>query len=143
MKLSKLTRVTKKKSKRLGRGYGSGKGGHTVGRGAKGQKARNTVPFGFEGGQIPLYKRLPKLGGFRNPTKKDIVAISLSKLNLFKAGEVVTPEKLVDKGIIRRIPRHGVKVLNKGILGKKLTLKGFTASKEALKKIKKAGSKLS
>lgn len=144
MKLSNLTRPpTKFKSKRLGRGYGSGKGGHTVGRGSKGQKARNTVPAGFEGGQIPLYKRLPKLGGFRNPTKKDIVAISLSKLNLFKEGSEVTPKKLVEKGIIKREPKHAVKVLNKGTLGKKLTLKGFIASKEALKKIEKAGSKLS
>jgi len=145
MKLDKLTGVkgTSKKSKRLGRGYASGRGGHTVGRGSKGQKARSKVPSGFEGGQIPLYKRLPQLGGFRNPTKKDIIAISLSKLNLFKAGSVVTPEKLVEKGIIKRVPKHGVKVLNKGTLGKKLTLKGFTASKEAAKIIEKSGSKLS
>lgn len=145
MKLSNLpkNKGLKSKSKRRGRGFGSGKGGHTIGRGSKGQKARSKVKVGFEGGQIPLYKRLPKIGGFNNPTKRDIASISLSKLNLFKAGEEVTVEKLLEKNIIKRKPRHGVKVLNKGELGKKLTLKGFTASKEAMKKIEKSGSKIS
>lgn len=145
MKLSNLSKNKnlKTKSKRRGRGFGSGKGGHTIGRGSKGQKARSKVAVGFEGGQIPLYKRVPKMGGFRNPTKKDIISISLSKLNLFKAGEVVTIEKLIERNIINRKPRHGVKVLNKGALGKKLTLKGLTASKAALKKIEKSGSKVS
>jgi large subunit ribosomal protein L15 len=145
MKLSRIPKISKKKrqSKRLGRGYGSGKGGHTVGRGTKGQKARGKVPVGFEGGQIPLYKRLPKIGGFRNPRKKDVIAISLSKLNLFKSGDVVTPEKLLEEKIIKRLPKHAVKILNRGELGKKLTLKGLVASKEAQKKIEKAGGKLS
>lgn len=145
MKLSRIPKISKKKrqSKRLGRGYGSGKGGHTVGRGTKGQKARGKVPAGFEGGQIPLYKRLPKIGGFRNPRKKDVIAISLSKLNLFKSGDVVTPEKLLEEKIIKRLPKHAVKILNRGELGKKLILKGLVASKEAQKKIEKAGGKLS
>ena len=145
MKLDRLIKLkgVSTKSKRRGRGFGSGKGGHTVGRGAKGQKARSTVAVGFEGGQIPLYKRLPQVGGFKNPTTKDIIAISLSKLNLFKDGSEVTREDLVEKNIIGGAPKFAVKVLNKGELGKKLTLKGFIASKEALKKIEKSGSTIS
>lgn len=132
-----------KKSKRVGRGYGSGKGGHTTGRGTKGQKARGTVNLGFEGGQVPLYKRLPQIGGFRNPTKKDIVSVSLSKLNVFKDESVVTPKDLIEKNIISRLPKNGVKILANGELGKKLELKGFLASESAKKKIEKSGSKIS
>lgn len=132
-----------KKTKRRGQGYGSGRGGHTSGRGTKGQKARNSVALGFEGGQVPLFKRLPHIGGFRNPTKKDIIAIALSSLNIFKDDTEVTSKSLVEKNIIKRIPRHGIKILNNGELEKKLTLKGFMATKSALEKITKAGSKIS
>lgn len=125
-----------KTSKRIGRGYGSGKGGHTVGRGAKGQKARNNVKVGFEGGQVPLYKRLPQIGGFKNPTRKDIVVVSLTKLNVFKEGSEVTPEKLVEQGIIRSVPTGGVKLLA-GKLEKKLKLTGFLTSESAAKSLEK------
>ena len=123
MKLKRLpkTRVIKT-GKRLGRGIGSGKGGHTVGRGTKGQKARNTVSLGFEGGQVPLYKKLPQMGGFKNPTKKDILTISLEKLNVFKEGSEITPKSLVEKGIIRKIPGNSVKIPNGGELYKQRTL---------------------
>lgn len=143
MELNKLIKTAKKSAKRRGRGYGSGKGGHTIGRGAKGQKARNNVPVGFEGGQIPLYKKLPQLGGFKNPTKKEIGTVSLAKLNVFKDGSKVTPEKLIEKGIFKKLPKYGVKILATGELDKKLTLKGFLASKAAIEKIEKSGSKLS
>lgn len=143
MKLSRLIKAkTFKSSKRRGRGMGSGKGGHTVGRGIKGQKSRNKVAVGFEGGQVPLYKRLPQIGGFKNPTRKNVVSISLSVLNSFKDGSTVTPESLLEKKIIKRIPRHGVKILGNGELEKKLTLKGFSTSATVLAKIEKSGSKI-
>jgi large subunit ribosomal protein L15 len=144
MNLNNLPKTNQiRKAKRLGRGFGSGKGGHTVGRGAKGQKARNTIPFGFEGGQIPLYKRLPFYGGFKNPTKKDVIAISMQDLNVFKEGTEVTVDKLLEKGIISRKPKHFVKVLANGKIEKKLTLKGLKVSKSVEAAIKKAGGKLS
>jgi large subunit ribosomal protein L15 len=143
MKLNNLPKHKQNnKKKKLGRGYGSGKGGHTVGRGTKGQKARSKVNVGFEGGQIPLYKRLPQIGGFRNPTKKEIVSVSLSKFNKFRAGSTVTPKDLVEKGIIDKLPKHGVKILGNGELGKELKLKGFKVSAAAKKKIEESGSKL-
>lgn len=143
MELNKLIKTNTKKAKRRGRGYSSGKGGHTIGRGAKGQKARNNVSLGFEGGQVPLFKRLPQLGGFKNPTKKEIKGISLSALNVFKEGTEVTPESLLEKGIIKKMPKYGVKILANGELEKKLELKGFQTSKAAAEKIEKSGSKLS
>ena len=82
MKLHNLLPTKKNKSKkRLGRGYGSGKGGHTVGRGTKGQKAREGrgAPLGFEGGQVPLFRRLPQIGGFRSPRRKDILTINIKE----------------------------------------------------------------
>ncbi len=143
MKLHRLPKVkVDKEAKRIGRGRGSGKGSHTVGRGTKGQKARNKVAVGFEGGQVPLYKKLPKKSGFRNPTKKDILIVSLNSLNAFKDGSEVTPEVLVKSGIVKRLPRGGIKILDNGELSKKLTLKGFLFSKSALEKIEKSGSKL-
>src|SRR4030042_3060268 len=114
----------RKRAKRIGRGIGSGKGGHTVGRGAKGQKARNKVSAGFEGGQTPLYKRLPQLGGFRNPTSKDIVGVALFKLDKFRSGTKITPQKLVESNILKKVPRHGVKILANGDFSKALTFNG-------------------
>lgn len=143
MKLDKLPRVEgKNKKKRLGRGTGSGKGDHTVGRGHKGQKARGKVRIGFEGGQTPLHRRLPKFGGFRNPRSKDITAVSLESLNTFRKGAEVTEEKLKEEGIIKRIPRRGVKILANGELKKELKLKGFIVSESARKKIEESGSEL-
>lgn len=143
MKLDKLPKVQgKKKKKRLGRGTGSGKGDHTVGRGHKGQKARGKVNFGFEGGQTPLHRRLPKFGGFRNPREKDIIAISLESLNTFRKGSKVNAKKLKEKGIISRIPKRGVKILANGELKKELKLEGLMVSKSARKKIEESGSEL-
>jgi len=145
MELSNLTKdKLNKDSKRIGRGRGSGKGGHTVGRGTKGQKARRGHKFniGFEGGQSPLYKRLPQIGGFRNPTSKDVLIINLNNLNTLKDGISVTPELLVKEGIIDTIPSGGVKILSDGELKKKLVIKGFKFSKRAKEKIEKSGSKI-
>jgi len=135
----------RKKGKRVGRGYGSGKGGHTTGRGTKGQKARKgRKPWpGFEGGQVPLYKRLPKIGGFRNHKSKDIVGINILDLEVFKENTELTPQKLFEKGIIKRIPRDGVKLLGNDDVKKAFILKGFLYSRQALAKLKKAGSKIS
>lgn len=130
--------------KRLGRGRGSGKGCHTVGRGTKGQKAREGAKprLGFEGGQTPLYKRLPKIGGFRNPTLKEMVVFNLDRFDSFKEGDVITPEVLLEKKMISFIPSGGIKLLSNGDLKKKLTFKGFKVSKRAMEKIEKSGSKI-
>jgi len=146
MKLSELVKHKGKKygKKRVGRGYGSGKGGHTSGLGTKGQKARGKrkVALGFEGGQIPLYKKMPKRSSFRGAKRKDVEYISLVKLNKFKDGDKVTPEKLLKKRILDRLPRHGVKILSNGELHKKLELEGFLITKGAREKIEKSESKI-
>lgn len=133
-----------KKSKRVGRGCGSGKGMHTTGRGTKGQLARTggKPPFGHEGGQEPLFKRLPQIGGFKSLRPKDIATISLKDLNQFDNGSVVLPRDLVDRKILKKFPKDGVKILANGTLEKKLTLAGFLASKSALEKLIKGGSKV-
>jgi len=134
----------KRKSKRLGRGIGSGKGGHTVGRGTKGQKARRGAKPnpGFEGGQVPLYKRLPHLGGFRSFVRKDIKSVNISVLNLFEDGSSVEPQKLLEKGILKKLPKDGVKILGSGKLEKKLVLSGFLYSESAKKLLEKSGTKI-
>ena len=124
---------------RVGRGHGSGNG-KTAGRGQKGQKARSGAPRpGFEGGQLPLYRRLPKRG-FTNINSKDIVAIGLDRLNAFEDGAEVTVETLMDKGIVNN-PRDGVKILGNGELTKKLTVKVNAFSKSAVEKIEAVGGK--
>ena len=106
---------------RVGRGHGSGNG-KTAGKGHKGQKARSGAPRpGFEGGQMPLYRRLPKRG-FTNRNTKDIVSINITELNRFEDGAVVTIETLVENGVIKN-PKDGVKILGNGELTKKLTVK--------------------
>ena len=106
---------------RVGRGHGSGNG-KTAGKGHKGQKARSGAPRpGFEGGQMPLYRRLPKRG-FTNRNTKDIVSINITELNRFEDGTVVTIETLVENGVIKN-PKDGVKILGNGELTKKLTVK--------------------
>lgn len=145
MDLSRLKSIkTKRPKKRLGRGIGSGKGGHTVGRGTKGQKARSgaRIPFGFEGGQVPLYKRLPQIGGFKSHTKKQIVPVALGKFNVFSAGTNVKPWMLVKEGIVKKVPEGGLKILAKGRLKKEINFKGFLVSKNAIEEIKKAGGKV-
>ena len=124
---------------RRGRGHGSGNG-KTAGKGHKGQKARSGAPRpGFEGGQLPLYRRLPKRG-FTNINSKDIVAIGLDRLKAFEDGAEVTVETLMDKGIVNN-PRDGVKILGNGELTKKLTVKVNAFSKSAVEKIEAVGGK--
>lgn len=146
MKLSKLPKKpgTKSGKKRVGRGYGSGKGGHTTGLGTKGQKARGSgkVPAGFEGGQSPLYKKMPKLPGFKSHTGKKIQEVQLVRLNRFEDGAKVTPESLIEIGLIKKVPRDGVKIIASGNLHKKLELSGFLFTKGARELIEKSGSKI-
>ena len=109
---------------RVGRGHGSGNG-KTAGKGHKGQKARSGAPRpGFEGGQMPLYRRLPKRG-FTNRNTKDIVSINITELNRFEDGTVVTIETLVENGVIKN-PKDGVKILGNGELTKKIQALGGT-----------------
>lgn len=122
---------------RKGRGHGSGNG-KTAGYGHKGQKARSGAPrTGFEGGQMPLYRRLPKRG-FKNRNTKEIIAINVSMLNKFEDGAEVTIEALLDNGIISN-PKDGVKILGNGELTKKLNVKVNAYSESAIEKIKALG----
>ena len=133
------------KKKRLGRGIGSGKGGHTVGKGMKGQLSRGSgkTPIGFEGGQVPLYKKMPKIGGFKNHTASKVAVFPLVTLNLFADGDKVAPNSFVEKGLLKRVPKGGIKLLGNGNLHKKLELEGFLLTKAAQDKIEKSGSKVS
>ena len=122
---------------RRGRGHGSGNG-KTAGKGHKGQKARSGAPRpGFEGGQMPLYRRLPKRG-FTCRNSKDIVAVNVDVLNRFEDGSEVTISSLVESGIVSN-PRDGVKILGNGELTKKLNVKVTAASASAKEKIEAAG----
>ena len=122
---------------RRGRGHGSGNG-KTAGKGHKGQKARSGAPRpGFEGGQMPLYRRLPKRG-FKNRNSKEIVSVNLSALDRFEDGAVVDIEALLDAGIIKKT-LDGVKILGNGELSKKLTVKANAFSEGAKAKIEAAG----
>ena len=124
---------------RRGRGHGSGNG-KTAGKGHKGQKARSGAPRpGFEGGQLPLYRRLPKRG-FTNINSKNIVGIGVDRLNAFEDGAEVTVAALVEKGIVSN-PRDGVKILGNGELTKKLDVKVNAYSASAAEKIQAAGGK--
>ena len=119
-------------------GLGEGSKGKTSGRGTKGTKARYQVRPGFEGGQLPLYMRLPKLRGFRNPFKVEFQVINLDKVaELFPKGGEVTVEALVEKGAVRR--NRPVKVLGTGDISAAYTFKGVRASASAVKKIEAAG----
>ena len=143
MKLNELQRnigATHAK-KRVGRGSGSGLG-KTSGRGQKGQKARSGAHINpvFEGGQLPLYRRVPKRG-FTNAKFKTVYAtINVEELNRFEDGTVVTPALLKDTGLVKK-QYDGVKVLGNGKLEKKLTIQANKFSTSALEKIKEAGSK--
>ena len=122
---------------RRGRGHGSGNG-KTAGKGHKGQKARSGAPRpGFEGGQMPLYRRLPKRG-FTNRNSKVIVGINVDALERFDNDTVVTVETLIESGIVKN-PRDGVQILGNGELTKKLTVKVNAFSEGAKAKIEAAG----
>ena len=124
---------------RRGRGHGSGNG-KTAGKGHKGQKARSGAPRpGFEGGQLPLYRRLPKRG-FTNINSKNIIGIGVDRLNAFEDGAEVTVAALVEKGIVSN-PKDGVKILGNGELTKKLEVKVNAFSASAAEKIQAAGGK--
>ena len=124
---------------RRGRGHGSGNG-TTAGKGHKGQKARSggTRP-GFEGGQMPLYRRIPKRG-FTNRNTKEIVGINVSALEVFENDTVVSVETLIEAGIVKN-PRDGVKILGNGELTKKLTVQANAFSASAAAKIESLGGK--
>ena len=122
---------------RRGRGHGSGNG-KTAGKGHKGQKARSGAPrIGFEGGQMPLYRRIPKRG-FTNRNTKEIISINVSALERFEDGTVVTVEKLLEEGVISKAA-DGVKILGNGELTKKLTVQVNAFSETAKAKIEAAG----
>ena len=124
---------------RRGRGHGSGNG-KTAGKGHNGQKARSGAPRpGFEGGQMPLYRRLPKRG-FKNRNSKTIIGINLSALECFENDTVVTVETLIEAGIVKN-PRDGVKILGNGELTKKLTVQVDAFSARAKEKIEALGGK--
>ncbi len=125
---------------RRGRGHGSGNG-KTAGKGHKGQKARSGAPrVGFEGGQMPLYRRIPKRG-FTNRNSKDIVGINMSHLEVFDNGATVSIDTLIEKGIVKN-PRDGVKILGNGELTKKLTVQANAFSATAKEKIEALGGKV-
>jgi large subunit ribosomal protein L15 len=124
-----------KPRRRVGRGI-AGKGGKTAGRGTKGQGARGTVPVGFEGGQMPLARRVPKLKGFKNPFRVEYVVVNLDTLENFD-GDEVTPDALRAKGLVHK---HGlVKVLGRGELNRAVRVKAHAFSKSAEQAITSAG----
>ncbi len=143
MKLNELQAAPEAKArKRVGRGPGSGMG-KTSTRGQKGQKSRSgvTIPAWFQGGQTPLYRRVPKRGFKNTRFRVEYATINLSDLNkFFKDGDTVTPELLKEKGIIKK-QLCGVKVLGNGELEKKLTIKANRFSSSAVTKIESAGGK--
>jgi len=125
---------------RRGRGHGSGNG-KTAGKGHKGQKARSGAPRpGFEGGQMPLYRRIPKRG-FKCRNSKEIVAINVDVLNRFDQDSVVTVASLIEAGVVKN-PRDGVKILGNGELTKRLTVKVNAVSQAATEKIEALGGKV-
>ncbi|MGH2784783.1 MAG: 50S ribosomal protein L15 [Actinomycetota bacterium] len=126
-----------RRGKRVGRGIGSGKG-KTAGRGTKGTYARNTLPRGFEGGQMPLQRRLPKLGGFVNRNRVEFAPVNVERLNAFDAGTVVDPAALVARGLVRK-SRTPVKILGRGELSTQLTVRAHAFSESARAKIEQAG----
>jgi len=140
MKLHELKPAegSRKERKRLGRGIGSGQG-KTAGKGHKGQNARSGggVRIGFEGGQTPLFRRLPKRG-FTNINRKEYAVVNLDVLNRFEDGTEVTPELLIESGVVKN-EKAGIKVLANGTLEKKLTVKAHKFSSTAKEAIEAAG----
>lgn len=140
MKLNELkpSEGSRTSRKRIGRGDSSGNG-KTAGRGQKGQKARGKVRLGFEGGQMPLYRRIPKRG-FTNINRKEYAIVNLDVLNVFDEGAEITPEALLKAGIIKK-QLSGVKILGNGEVSKKFTVKAQKFSASAVKAIEAAGGK--
>ncbi len=121
---------------RVGRGE-AGRRGKTAGRGTKGSKARKNMPRWFEGGQMPLYRRLPKLRGFKRPEKESFAVINVERLNEFRQGSTVGPEELRARGLVKK--RGRVKVLGEGELSKGLTVRAHAFSVGAVERIQAAG----
>ncbi len=139
---------TVKNSKRVGRGYGSGKGGHTSGRGSKGAKSRTGYKRprkGFEGGQMPLSRRLPKLRGFSRAffqNKNKVLVINVEMLNVFPDGTTVNMETLNKQGFLKKSKDKSLKILGNGELTKKLNIEKLVVSAKAVEKIEKLGGKV-
>jgi large subunit ribosomal protein L15 len=127
---------SKQRKIRVGRGE-SGRRGKTAGRGTKGLKARSKVRRGFEGGQMPLQRRMPKLRGFRNPNRVEYTVVNVERLNDFDAGTTVTADDLRTRGLVKH--RGKVKVLGEGDIDRALTIKAHAFSLGAVEKIKAAG----
>lgn len=143
MDLHNLPKTTSRKLKRKGRGYGSGVGGHTCTRGQKGQKSRSSVKIWFEGGQLPLAKRLPFLRGkdrFKSLTQNQIT-ITTDQLSVFKANSKITKEALVKQNLVslKEAASDNIKILSGGKLDKALTIVDIKTSSQAAKIISKAG----
>ena len=142
MKLHELkyTEGARRDKKRIGRGQGSGNG-KTSGKGNKGQNARSGggVRLGFEGGQTPLFRRIPKRG-FTNFTRKEYAIVNVEALNRFEKGTEVTPEMLIEAGLVTK-ELNGIKILGEGELNVALTVKANKFSKSAVEAIEKAGGK--
>lgn len=127
---------SKKNRIRVGRGEG-GRRGKTAGRGTKGAKARGKMPLWFEGGQMPLYRRLPKLKGFKNPNRVAYTVVNVERLNGFRKGSTVGPDELRRAGLVKK--RGLIKVLGNGDLGKQLTVRAHAFSVGAVERIQAAG----
>jgi len=127
---------SKKRKIRVGRGEG-GRRGKTAGRGTKGLKARSKVRRGFEGGQMPLQRRMPKLRGFRNPNRVEYTVVNVERLNDFDPGSTITVDDLRTRGLVKH--RGKVKVLGEGDLDRAVTIKAHAFSLGAVEKIKAAG----
>lgn len=138
MKLHELAPApgSKRKAIRVGRGR-SGRRGKTAGRGTKGAKARGQIPASYEGGQMPLHMRLPKLPGFRNHGRVEYSVINLDAVDSFEANSVIDPDKLRSKGLVKK--KGLVKVLGRGDMTKAVTIKAHAFSQSAVSKIEAAG----
>lgn len=140
MKLNELKPAAGSRFKRLRKGRGLSSGhGFTSGRGTKGQKAHGKTRLGFEGGQMPLYRQMPKRG-FSNINRKEYAIVNLTTLNRFDDGAEVTPAVLLENGVIKQV-KSGVKILGNGKVTKKLTVKANKFSASAVKAIEAAGGK--
>lgn len=140
MKLNELKPSEGSRFKRLRKGRGLSSGhGFTSGRGTKGQKAHGKTRLGFEGGQMPLYRQIPKRG-FTNINRKEYAIVNLTALNKFDDGTEVTPQVLVENGVVKNL-KSGVKVLGSGKLEKKLTVKANKFSASTVSAIEAAGGK--
>lgn len=140
MKLNELKPAAGSRYKRLRKGRGLSSGhGFTSGRGTKGQKAHGKTRLGFEGGQMPLYRQIPKRG-FTNINRKEYAIVNLASLNKFDDGTEVTPQLLMESGLVKNL-KSGIKILGSGKLEKKLTVKANKFSASAVSAIEAAGGK--